>query len=197
MSALNQPSQVERFVQRLTGLLTDTPANKATLAQLRRAAAEGPYEITTLRLLGNELTGLSNAALDSYRLVAVLFALHAPKGIVLDPKTQGWKNFGHSVGQLKESQPGERHESGPLDARFEALLESRAEDLSQPLRQLIMRMAACHTPIGINYVRLLYDLLNWKKDENIRLEWARAYWTPRRKTTEPEILPATDDILTD
>lgn len=171
---------------------------RATLAELRRAAADPQNSLRLIGLVGHCLPD-DDGAVDSHLLVAMLFALHGAtrwtKANRLDmprfPDGENQRSFGASLRRLKE-QLGVGGNS--LDLRVNALLDTNAEDLAVPLRGLVQRIAtAPRSPIPIDYRKLLNDLLNWQYTST-RLRWARDYWQATANEDEAhESLPVTTE----
>jgi CRISPR type I-E-associated protein CasB/Cse2 len=84
-----------------------------------------------------------------------------------------------------EKQAG--HESSPDrsrkrrgEARFLALLGSHADDIYSHLYHATGLLKS--REIGIDYYRLLQDLMNWDHaDRRVQNQWARDYYRPREK----------------
>ena len=146
---------------------------RARLARLRRCLDRRSATPEAFREIGPALPpNLSSDALETYLLVATLYALHAARS------DEPW--YGGYVG--KESGFGAschaaRDGSGSMDARFSALLDARREDLPYRLRQAVALCAS--KEVGVRYDRLLRDLLAWNDPHRlVQRAWAQAYWAP-------------------
>lgn len=194
------PSSIQKFIQFLTQQRDSQ--GRATLAELRRAAADPSNDTRTLWLLGPYLPESNGWAFDSYRLVATLFALYAqrftiPNGGYDIPRFENkdedisynamtdntlsstqpkWvrKSFGASLRRLR-NQLSAGEES--LDQRFVALLDTNREDIGVPLRGFVQRLASSQLGIPVDFKQLLTDLLHWD-GQHTRRQWARDYWQP-------------------
>jgi CRISPR type I-E-associated protein CasB/Cse2 len=175
MSQLTK-EQAYEFAQFLYGLAG--AEGRATLAELRRAAANSEHDFRDLRLLGSRLADDSRV-FDAQRLTAGLFALYAaqfwqPNGSLKLPRfaPDGRRTFGASLrnlrGQLKAG-------ADSLDIRFGALLNAPREDLAVPLRGLLARLATAERAVPVDFARLLQDLVYWDSNSrSVRRDWARA-----------------------
>lgn len=184
MSLLTKEQAYEfaRFLYGLAG-----PEGRATVAELRRAAADPEHDFRDLRLLGSRLADDSRV-FDAQRLTAGLFALYAarfwqPNGSLKLPSfaADNRRTFGASLrslrGQLKAG-------AESLDLRFGALLNAPREDLAVPLRGLLSRLATAERAVPVDFARLLQDLVYWDSNSrSVRRDWARDYWQPA--TTDP------------
>ena len=83
-------------------------------------------------------------------------------------------------------------DSGGVERRFVALLNCRAEDLPDHLRQFISLLKTNDMPI--DWAQLLRDVIRWDYDEDVQRNWARAFWAadPKPETTETNAAPETD-----
>lgn len=174
---------------------------RANLAELRRAAADPLRDVRSIWILGNHLPDTDDWPFDAYRLVAILYAIHAQRfstsdgGHKLPQFSDGQKtgycrrSFGESLRRLR-GQLGAGQES--LDQRFVAMLDTPREDLAIPLRGFIQRVAAAKKEVPVDYGQLLKDLLYWDGDKT-RRQWARDYWQPVMAEGDDE--PLTDDTL--
>jgi CRISPR type I-E-associated protein CasB/Cse2 len=179
MSLLTKEQAYEfaRFLYGLAGA-----EGRATVAELRRAAADPEHDFRDLRLLGSRLADDSRV-FDAQRLTAGLFALYAarfwqPNGSLKLPPfaVDNRRTFGASLrnlrGQLKAG-------ADSLDIRFGALLNAPREDLAVPLRGLLARLATAERAVPVDFARLLQDLVYWDSNSrSVRRDWARDYWQP-------------------
>ncbi|MBO0938694.1 type I-E CRISPR-associated protein Cse2/CasB [Fibrella sp. HMF5335] len=177
---------------------------RATLAELRRAAADPRNNLRLFSLIGQCLPDPSGPAdeddwvVEAHLLVAMLFAVHGAtrwtKANRLDmpafPEGENRRSFGASLRLLKY-QLGTGENS--LDLRVGALLDTNAEDIAVPLRNLVQRIAtAPKRPIPIDYYKLLNDLINWQQTHT-RLRWARDYWQPNTSDEDIDTAPMVSD----
>lgn len=173
------------------------PSGRALMAELRRAAADPLASYGTVQLLGDRLPDSDDWDFDAYRLVAALFALHATKLWGRDNRLQiprfykdeTRRSFGASLRRLR-NQLTVGQDS--LDLRVKALIDANQNDLADPLRGLIQRIATTERPVPIDYARLLHDLIGWEEGDDIRRTWSRDYWSrhvPYAKTGDAAPVP--------
>lgn len=197
MSLLTK-EQASKFALFLTGQYG--AEGRATLAELRRAAANPSEDVRDIRILGGVLAANDQVA-EAQRLTAGLFALYAPpfwqpnNTLRLPHFAAGSYrcSFGASLRRLR-NQLSAGQDS--LDLRFAALLNAPHEDLAVPLRGLLARLATAKDAIPVDFARLLLDLVYWNSESrSVRRDWARDYWQPAA-VDAPADEPAATDQLT-
>jgi CRISPR system Cascade subunit CasB len=102
-----------------------------------------------------------------FYLVGGLLALH-PRHVRPTETDRSGPSLGAAMGKL-------RGDSGSMDNRVLALLNTPADSLAKPLRQIISLLA--QGGIGLDYARLLRDLSAWEHPDNwVQQQWARDYF---------------------
>ena len=145
--------------------------DRAALANLRRGLGKPPKTAMEMfPYLGQFLsyetkTHYENAVF----IVAALFAYYpdAPGNV---------KNLGASLRHLKD-------DSGSIEKRFVALLNSDEEDLPRHLRQIIGLLKA--REVAVNWQQLLFDVQHWKNEnlkESVQYLWAKEFWRKEKDT---------------
>lgn len=170
-------AQVDRqALAELRGVLRGTPAD-----YLRGARHVAPY-------LGDE----PHPNDRWFYLVGGLLALH-PRHV----RATGDDKYGPSLGK---AMGGLRGESGSMDNRVLALLNTPADSLAKPLRQIVSLLA--QGGIGLDYARLLRDLSAWDHEDRwVQKQWARDYFrsgaatdtTPANDTSNDDSTDDTED----
>jgi len=147
----------DRFVKFLTTLWERQ--DRGALAHLRRSLGrEDAPDATAMRLVVPFLP-LEQWKQRWYYLVGGLFALH--------PTSGAGGSMGDTFRMLGDTPSSEK--------RFVSLLNSRSDDLPYRLRQAVSLARA--KDVGINWGKLLHDLLRWEHEARfIQAQWARAYW---------------------
>lgn len=169
--------RVTAFVTHLRHLADEE--NRGALAALR-ASLQDPngMAIAACPYVVPFLAGAEDIYRDrAFFLVGALFAFHADPG-------------GGSLGQAfraintdQEGPTGRVNES--LRARFVALLDSDAEDLSNHLRHAVSLARANAKPL--DWERLLRDVLGWRHHSRyVQRRLARDFWKTPENALEPE-----------
>lgn len=140
--------------------------DSAVVATLRRSVAFDPGTFSpAFPIVEPVVAGLSDRRRRLYYLVAGLWAL----------------------GQRRSSGPpvplqaalyrvARGRDSGSIELRFNALLDSDADELPHRLRQVVSLVTA--DQIAIDWPQLLIDLIGWESDSRyVQQRWARAYWS--------------------
>lgn len=142
--------------------------DRASLAILRRGLSDFGRDFSIYAVVGSALPQEAPPRdIDLHLLVACLFATH-PTGVDYS------RSFGASAHALSNSLVFGQES---LDARFSALLNAAEEDLPIRLRHMISLLKS--KDIGVDYRRLLRDLLQWNHGSRwVQKKWARDYWTP-------------------
>jgi CRISPR system Cascade subunit CasB len=152
-----EDSRPAEFISLLQGL---DPGDRA---RLKRNAGKTISEAHDAMGLFYKLLpyGVSQSQEEFYFLVATLFPI-AAKG------NKG--NFGDHLLLAQSSK-----NSKGLDRRVEILLDADMIQLHFRLRQSVHFLQSCR--VGINWVQLLEDLLQWNHpDRYIQTRWARSYF---------------------
>lgn len=146
----------------------DTGPDRAAMARLRRSLGVEGMDYSALMVVGAHLPAdLLDRDLDTYLLVAGLFALHPDPG--------GAGSLGKALQQLRKALSVGAES---LDRRFAALLDSDWEDLPYRLRQIVQLLESKKVPV--NYTILLGHLKTkaWESEDRwVQRRWAREYWT--------------------
>lgn len=169
-----------RFVAALKRLVPHTEdgseqrGDRAALASLRRALGREPGGSVEAypaiyHALGDEQ--LSPRREQPYFVVAPLFALY-PEGGWRSEETGRFeqRNLGASLALLALNA-----ESGSIEKRFQALLDSYSDELPEHLRHAVSLLRAHDMPIS--WEELLDDVRGWDDaGRRVQRKWARAYW---------------------
>lgn len=176
---MSQASEWERaFVQHLERL--SDREERAALAALRRglgkAAGEAaevyPYVMPFLP------ADTGDRRQEAYFLVGSLFAWHP---LSWRDGAQGRsRNLGASFARLAQ-----QVESGSIEGRFVALLNSHRDDLPQHLRHAVGLLRSRDVPV--DWAQLLRDLQGWDwQSRSVQRAWASAFWATQRPEQSPE-----------
>lgn len=158
------------FVANLRALLAraekDSSA-RGSLARLRRSLGVRDLDLSALREVGAWLPDkMREDDLDSYMLVAALFAMNPPTDSSGRTLGATLKELRHKLSAGAES----------LDRRVTGLLNADHDELPYRLRQLMQMLKSQN--LAPNYSRLLRDLTKWDHpNRNVQRQWARDYWT--------------------
>lgn len=200
---MEQAREFAAFLYRQAG-----PEGRATLAELRRAAADSGQGYRDWAILGPVLAE-DDRLCEAQRLVAGLFALYAPRFWDAGSRLRlprfadevRRRSLGASLRRLRFHL---RTGQDSLDKRFSALLDTPREDLAVPLRGLLQRLAVAEKPAPVDFAWLLRDLVYWDYDHpdrpSVRRDWARDYWQPAAREAanpaEEAASPPTDSFTT-
>jgi CRISPR system Cascade subunit CasB len=154
----------------LVGSLEEIVArgDRAALAKLRRglgkdAGAAPDRDIWVYA----HLHGAAPEHEEPATLVASLYALWHQGG---GDFRRAARTLGGSFRQLRDAT-----DSGSVEKRFVALLDSEAEDLPHRLRQAVSLLKSKGIPV--NWLQLLEDLLRWESPRRpVQRRWAREFW---------------------
>lgn len=203
-------------------------SNRAALAHLRRSLGKDlnnapdvfPY-VTGYTYIGftrDERERRENSwNAECFSLVGGLFALNPETTWQRTGEEKRTTSFGTTYKDLVEamlnkgsmnnpatsddSDDAKRSRRENLERRFVALLKSRRGDLPSRLGQAVRLMKAQETPIRVDWVKLLYDLMEWKDrftieprhnrnaEPNVQRRWANDFWDFRR----PELIEDDED----
>ena len=177
------PDASAAFARHLYGLSAQakegTGDARGSLARLRRSLGRRGVDPAASAEVGGALPPLpqdpdeAERALDAHLWVAALYAVHAQK--MDTPWFGGYVAKGASFGASCERL---RRSSASVDRRFAALLDARWPDLPYRLRQAVTLLAA--SEVGVDYGRLLRDLLSWDAPGRpVQRQWSLDYWAPR------------------
>lgn len=149
--------------------------DRAILAHLRRGLGkEAGTAIEMFPYLARFVQNSYRNEENAYFLVAALFGLYPTYS--WKPDEKGRNNLGKSMSFLKD-------DSGSIEKRFTALLNSDEEDLPNYLRQIISLLKSKDAPV--NWRELLKGIKQWNRsDRRIQREWAKGFWG--NKNTENE-----------
>lgn len=115
---------------------------------------------------------------EAYFLVAALFAWHPMSW--RDGGQGRSRNLGASFARLAQ-----QVESGSIEGRFVALLNSHRDDLPQHLRHTIGLLRSRDVPV--DWAQLLHDLQGWEwQSRSVQRAWASAFWGAPRPEQSPE-----------
>jgi len=146
----------------------DSP-DRGKLATLRRGLQD-PVEAYAI-ILPYLPAEISNRELDTYALLAALFASHPSAGYT--------GNMGHHMRRAC----GDAVEA--TERRFVNLLRAEAADLPMLLRQAVSYIRSKDN-VFINWEQLRKDLLAWEHPERyVQKSWARGFWGYQPEPSEP------------
>jgi CRISPR system Cascade subunit CasB len=174
---------VRPFIESLERLYVNE--ERGALAALRRGLGRAPGTAMEAHPYVVPFTrDLNRWQEDAFYIVAALFGLY-PRESWRGGAGKKFSNLGASLKLLKKEK-----DSGGVERRFVALLNCRAEDLPDHLRQFIGLLKTNDIPI--DWVQLLRDVIRWDYDENAQRSWARAFWA-----ADPKLEPAETDAATE
>lgn len=176
---------VRPFIESLERLYVNE--ERGALAALRRGLGRAPGAAMEMHPYVVPFTHeLSQRQEDAFYILAALFGLYPRESWRRDEKGKP-SNLGASLKLLKKEK-----DSGGVERRFVALLNCRAEDLPDHLRQFVGLLKTNDTPI--DWAQLLRDVIRWDYDENVQRNWARGFWAADQKpeTTATDAAPGTD-----
>jgi len=176
---------VRPFIESLERLYVNE--ERGALAALRRGLGRAPGTAMEMHpYVVPFMRDLNRRQEDAFYIVAALFGLY-PRESWRGSAGEKFSNLGASLKLLKKEK-----DSGGVERRFVALLNCRAEDLPDHLRQFIGLLKTNDIPI--DWVQLLRDVIRWDYDENVQRSWARAFWAADRKpeTIGTDAAPETD-----
>lgn len=175
----------ERFVKWLIEL-KEKPNGRAVLAELRRGLGQPPGLAPTVgRYVQPFLTTEdSNKREEAYYLVASLFGLH--------PACAASGNMGQHFAQLWPDKTKDPPDN--IARRFNILLSADWDTLPDYLRQAIGLLKSNATPVPVNWVELLDDILKWENpDGRVQLRWSRGFWRKSRPDSDVQPENTHDD----
>lgn len=176
---------VRLFIESLERLYVNE--DRGALAALRRGLGKAPGTAMEMHHYVVPFTrDLDRRREDAFYVVAALFGLY-PRESWRRGAGEKFSNLGASLKLLNKEK-----DSGGVERRFVALLNCRAEDLPDHLRQFVGLLKTNDIPI--DWTRLLADVIRWDYDENVQRNWAKAFWAADHKPEidEPDATPETD-----
>lgn len=162
----------EEFVESLADLYRRN--DRAALAALRRGLGKAPGEaMEAYRYVARFAARCKYPSQEeSLYHVATLFGLYPSDS--RSGNDSMTTNLGASLRELKG-----KLDSGGVERRFVALLNSHRDELADHLRQIISLLKS--KDVTINWLRLLVDINRWDNDDRrVQREWAKAYWRDDR-----------------
>jgi CRISPR system Cascade subunit CasB len=157
---------VRPFIESLERLYVNE--ERGALAALRRGLGRAPGTAMEMHPYVVPFTrDLNRRQEDALYVVAALFGLY-PRESWRRGIGEKFSNLGASLKLLKREK-----DSGGVERRFVALLNCRAEDLPNHLRQFVGLLKTNDIPI--DWPQLLRDVIRWDDDENVQRNWARAF----------------------
>lgn len=170
-------SKSTEFLEHLRGLKSD----RGAMAALRRSLSFAPGELGDVRSYSYVepfAQGESERRRRMYYLVAGLFALHPEEDEQTLPEALAALAAAESL-------------SSSLELRFRALLDSDDDQLPDRLRRLVTYLRSKN--LGLNYQRLLDDLLWWDHpDKRVQRRWARAFYGGAKLAGAPPLATGTE-----
>lgn len=190
---MRRPSHRQRsFIERLNE--RERQEDRAALAALRRglgktagAVAEThQYIAPWLPNAENQYAPWVQADQDAYYLIGSLFALHPKQDAWSEQRDSRSMNLGWSFRRLSEA-----NDSGSIEKRFAALLNSHRDYLATHLQGAVSLLKAHETPV--NWAQLLVDIQDWDDDgRTVQRGWAQAYWGGGGAASDSEAAETTD-----
>lgn len=176
---MRSPSTRERgFIENLVRRAgREDSQGRAAMAALRRGVGKPPgtvaevhqYVAPWLPPVDDPFSPWEQSNQDAYYLVATLFALHQ-RDHWREGQDSRRRNLGWSFRRLTTAD-----DSGSIEKRFTALLNSHRDDLPAHLRGAVSLLDAHEIPI--NWAQLLPDIQRWDwEDRNVQRAWAQAFW---------------------
>ena len=155
--------KIQKFLSNLAEL------NAGAKARFKRDAGKELAEAHSIGLFYRLLPyGLSAEQEEIYFLVATLYPL---------ADNSDAKNFGTSLKALRQNKKQQQKPTESMDKRFEVLLDADKGQLPHRLRQIVKFLKSGEQKIGVNWARLLKDLLGWQRpSRHVQKEWAREYF---------------------
>ena len=168
---------VEQFIMHLQKL------DRKGYAELRRSLGSKPgYYMPAIPYVEPFAVSLKY---DTHKKAVYLFAglfclANRPlEGSEAAKQTAG--NLGSSIGNLYLA----KDKSGSIEKRFIRLLDADSEQLPGRLRQMVTLLTSNN--IGINWERLLEDLLNWyQPSKSVQHNWARQFYMQEKNVNSLE-----------
>jgi CRISPR system Cascade subunit CasB len=167
----------DRFADYLESLFVDD--NRAALAALRRGLGKRPGEAAEMhRYVLPQLRRVSPRQEDTYYMVAALFGLYPSRNWRPEADVRS-TNLGASLRRFAtegaNSEEEGRRNLERVERRFVALLNSRADELPEHLRQVVSLLKTKETPI--DWARLTGDLIFWDAGtRRVQRDWSRSFW---------------------
>lgn len=162
---IEKSKQLERAEKIFASLRLRIDKDTGAKAELKRAlSGEERHIRNTYALVLPYLGEDEKWQQDIWILVAALSAYY-PQDIRSEPR-----NFGSSCRGLDSS-----NDSGGVDRRFRALLDTSLTDIRSPLTNLVRQMKS--KGVRVDYPQLLVDLMQWEhSNQYIQDRWARTFW---------------------
>jgi CRISPR system Cascade subunit CasB len=168
-------SKPERFISHLQELQKD----RGAMAALRRILASEPgqpVDARAYRYVEPYVEDESEWQRAMYYLVAGLFALHPQ---------QGEQTLAEALSDLWRQDQQRDQQRSSTETRFLALLDSDPDQLPDRLRRVVAYLRSKNK--GLDYQRLLIDLLQWRRpDRRVQQRWARQFYRISQQPTENE-----------
>lgn len=179
--------QAESFAEHLEKLyLTE---DRAALAALRRGLGKRPGEASEMhRHVLPYLRGATRRQEDACYVVAALFGLYPSRNWRHGDGDDKLTNLGASLRLLTS----ENESDSSIERRFVALLNCRAEELPEHLRQIISLLKTKEAPV--DWARLIRDINHWDSETRwVQREWSRAFWRADGTAPAQEAATGTSD----
>lgn len=160
-------NRAERYLGRLRKITND----RGKMAALRRAASSSTQREAwpVIHGLGEDIGCLAACS------IGALYAAHP------EEDTKAF-SFGTTCRRIATDNGKEYDIPDSFDRRFRRLLACDSpEDVAGQLKAWIRFASA--KGVGVNYVRLFWDLLAWNNHaDRIKLDWARGFWPMRKES---------------
>lgn len=180
----DQPEHVkEPFVEYLEHLRDNAFRHRTAMHDLRRvqglrmadASSAWRYVLPWCRQGDDRATWRAECLL----MVAALFAGHQLSWVHRDD--EGPVNLGASMAHLRRA----HGQADWIDRQMEVLVTADRDELSARL-VTIMALLAEHK-VAVEWSVLLRDLLRWRQEGRVALNWARAYYARAHETEEEAV----------
>ncbi len=158
------------FIMYLTSFTIED--DRGTLATLRRGLNHDPYhDLNLCQFIAKHIPDEDRDSQQggtkekTYYLVAALYASH--------PYSTNIGSFGEHLRVASAL----RKDEDAAERRFTVLLNTRFEDIHKPIRQALNMLNYQQQNVGVNWIALFGDLLNWDDPEKTtQRNWANGFW---------------------
>ena len=154
--------------------------DRGALASLRKGLGKAPGSVPAMypTVYPHLPPNISKRDEENYFIIASLFATH--------PDAGGRGNMGDVFRQLME-----KTQSGSIENRFVAILNTHREELAVHLRHAVSLAKANSVPVDWN--QLLGDIKYWDNDNKYtQKQWARSFWQEQHIQTREEEINSKD-----
>jgi len=175
--------------------LRNNSSGKAALANLRNSIGRPLSETIDIwpivfEQMPDNFLGRSGRLTNEERAILTtlqIYALHQQsrtESVNTRSEKGQWDNVGISLKTLRTG-----NDTVAIDRRFNTMITSSSfEELTHHLRQMIRLLKANNPEVRVNYAQLGNDLYWYlrNKEERVRLDWAKAFYSRRKNLEEGE-----------